>query len=51
VSWSKAAGKWVAQIQKDKKNIYLGLYDTPEGAHQAYLESAKNLHLQFARNA
>jgi hypothetical protein len=40
----KAAGRWVAQIKKDGRRIYLGLHDTPELAHQAYLEAKARLH-------
>ena len=38
VSWS--VGKWRADIQIDGVGLYLGRYNTPEEAHQAYLETA-----------
>ena len=36
------SGKYVAQITINNKNIYLGTYDTPEVAHNAYLEAVKS---------
>lgn len=44
VCFHKAAGKWVAQIKKDGRRIYLGLHDTPEAAHAAYLAAKADLH-------
>ncbi len=41
---SAKRGKWQAQINADGKYIYLGLFDTPELAHQAYLEAKAKLH-------
>lgn len=40
-------GKWIARIQKDDKQIYLGMYDTPEEAHAAYRGAAKVLYGEF----
>ena len=37
--YTKAHGKYQAQYCKDYKRVYLGLYDTPEEARQAYLEA------------
>jgi hypothetical protein len=51
VTWSKKHRKWVAQIGKDRTHHYLGLFDDPEVAHQAYCEAAKRLHGEFARFA
>lgn len=48
VSWSKQYKKWVAQIMKNKKLIYLGLFATPELAHAAYIAAAEKLHKEFA---
>lgn len=36
-----ACGKYVAQIQVNRKKVNLGLYTTPEEAHSVYLEKAK----------
>lgn len=35
---------WQAQIQVNKKQIYLGLFDTKEAAHEAYLKAKRNIH-------
>lgn len=43
--------KWAAQITANKKTMYLGVYDTPELAHQKYLEHAAILHGEFGRAA
>lgn len=37
-------GGWKAQIMVNKKNCYIGCYDTPEAAHEAYLEKKRELH-------
>jgi hypothetical protein len=42
-------GRWVAFIQHNKKNHYLGTFDTTEEAHAAYREAALRLHGDFAR--
>jgi hypothetical protein len=49
VSWSKASGKWLAQIASNGEHKYLGLYLTPLDAAYAYNEAAKELHGEFAR--
>ena len=48
VSWHKKAQKWQAQIIADRKHRYLGYFDTPEAAHEAYKAAAIKLHKEFA---
>lgn len=50
VHWHKPRSKWLAQIRFDRKNTYLGLFDTPEEAHAAYCEAAKRCHGDFFRS-
>lgn len=42
-------GKWQARITKDRKQTFLGVFDTPELAHAAYCLAANALHGDFAR--
>ena len=42
--WNKARHKWQTQIVANKKRYYLGLYDTPEEAHEAYIKAKRKLH-------
>lgn len=44
VSWDKLSGKFRAQIGFDNRIIYIGLFDSPEDAYEAYCEKAKELH-------
>jgi len=37
-------GRWVAKIQKDRKSIYIGIFDDPKTAHLAYLERKRLIH-------
>lgn len=47
VSWHVHA--WMSQISINGKKTYLGLYDTPEQAHEAYMEAARKHFKEFAR--
>lgn len=49
VIWHKATGKFMAQIGADHKHYYLGCFDDPEMAHEAYKAAAARLHGEFAR--
>lgn len=40
----KSGKKWKAAIRLNTIPIYLGTFDTPEGAHSAYLKAKKELH-------
>ena len=51
VSFFKRDKKWMAQISKYGKRIYLGMFDTEQEAHDAYMCSAKQIHGEFARAA
>lgn len=48
----KAGRRWLAQIRGESAtNQRIGLFDTPEEAHAAYLAKARELHGEFARAA
>lgn len=51
VSWHKGGSKWSAYIILDGRKKHLGLHDTPEAAHAAYLAAAKAAQPEFARAA
>jgi hypothetical protein len=40
---------WLAQIKFGRRSVYLGNYATPEGAHAAYCEAAREHHGEFSR--
>lgn len=44
VSWSKAANRWSASIKTNGKAMYLGLFDCPKQAHEAYIQAKRELH-------
>jgi hypothetical protein len=50
VTYLKANRKWMAQIQRNKKHYYLGLYKTKEEASIAYKQAAQKFFGQFARS-
>jgi hypothetical protein len=48
---SRNGSKWRAYIQKNKKWRHIGNYSTPEEAHEAYSQAAKESFGEFARIA
>jgi len=44
VHFSKKTGKWRASIKVSMKQVHIGCFDTPEAAHQAYVEKKRELH-------
>jgi len=48
VCWHKQHCRWYAQIQKDHKNVYLGLYSDPVEAAKAYDRAAIGLFGEYA---
>jgi HNH endonuclease/AP2 domain len=44
VTFHKASSKWMAIIKKHQIRHYLGLHETPEAAHEAYLAAKRKLH-------
>jgi hypothetical protein len=50
VCWHKKDKKWLAQIQHNGKNKYLGNFDNPEDAHAAYVAAAKKIFGDFAND-
>lgn len=51
VQWRERDSKWRARITLNGRQKELGLFDTAEKAHAAYLEAARLLHGEFARGA
>jgi hypothetical protein len=48
--WAKLKNKWMAQIVVHKKRRHLGMFPTPEAAHDAYCEAAKEAFGEFFYN-
>lgn len=44
VGWHKAAEKWYARIKLNGKSKFLGSFDLPELAYEAYLAAKRELH-------
>lgn len=51
VSWSKAAKKWQASIRVNNKGVYLGIFETPEEAHAAYIAAIPKYHGDWGKAA
>lgn len=49
VHFHSGAGRYRAQVTKNRKTKSLGYFDTPEEAHAAYIAAAKVVHGEFAR--
>lgn len=49
VCWSKAHGKWIANITKHGKCMHLGLFVSEEAAALAYNAAAATIHGEYAR--
>lgn len=47
VSFIKATGKWRASIRVKGRMKYLGEFDTPKAAYEAYCEIAREVHGEF----
>lgn len=50
VSFHKQRRKWAAQVTADGKQKYLGLFETPQLAHEMYCLAADMLHGEFANH-
>jgi hypothetical protein len=48
-SWDKRSRKWLGQIMIGGRNIHLGYFDSPEAAHEAYANKARELFGEFTR--
>lgn len=51
VYWHKDSRKWCACITANRKRHFLGYFDRPDQAHNAYVQAATRLHGEFARAA
>ena len=51
VSFRKRLGKWLARIQVDGEQKYLGVFESPELAHAAFVAATELYRDQFARVA
>jgi hypothetical protein len=46
----KENNKWLAEIKVNYKPIRIGLFETPEAAHAAYIDAKRKLHQKFPAN-
>jgi hypothetical protein len=44
IYWSEQHGKWGAKVVVDRRQHHGGFHETPEAAHQAYVELKRTLH-------
>ncbi len=44
VGWHKGKGGWQAKIGINGRRLFLGLFETPDEAHEAYLRAKERLH-------
>jgi len=49
VCWNKKYSKWQTQIKVNSKRIWLGYFDTPELAYEAYCKAVPIYHKEFGR--
>ena len=49
VHWNKTRGRWQATIQANGKAKYLGLFDDPAEAHEAYVAASQKFHGPYGR--
>lgn len=49
VSWNKKSRKWSAEITSKGKRMFLGFFERPEMAADAYNKAAEEYHGKFAR--
>ena len=49
VTWHKASRRWVAQMTVGPKSIYIGSFDDPKVAHEAYLSAKRKIYPRFLK--
>ncbi len=47
--FNKRQKRWYSRITQEGHDVFLGMFDNPEDAHQAYAIAAKLAHGEFAR--